>query len=143
MTQYALGLLGKSPPDYRDRLYSAPTPVLLDLPLAVDLRKRTAATPKIFDQKSLGSCTAQAANAIAQYVERKDNDPDWDRLSRLWTYYYSRLKIGTVNEDSGAFIKDAFAVLAERGPARSTGPTTSRSSPRSHTRARGQLPTTA
>lgn len=116
MERKGLGLLGKSPPDWRDH----PLPRLalpVDLPLAVDLRKERA-TPKIFDQKQLGSCTANAANAVAQYVERKDGDPDWDRLSRLYTYYYAREKIGLVNEDSGAFIRDAFAVLHERGAPR-------------------------
>lgn len=111
-----MGLLGKSPPDYRDR--ALPRMALaVDLPLAVDLRYEKA-TPKVFDQGNIGSCTANAANAVDQYVERRDGDPDWDRLSRLYTYYYSREKIGLVNEDSGAFIRDAFAVLHEKGSPR-------------------------
>lgn len=119
------GLVGQSPPDYRDHLYAAPL-VHLEAPVDhIDLRqavnaKGQLATPKIFDQLSLGSCTANAANAVVQYVEHKDGDPDWDRLSRLWTYYWSRAKIGTIHEDSGALIRDAFAVLAERGAPRET-----------------------
>lgn len=112
-----LGLLGQSPPDYRDR----PLPlarVAVELPDFVDLRERAATPRTVFDQGNLGSCTANAANVVAQYVERKHNDPDWDRLSRLWTYYYTREKIGTVDVDSGGFIRDAFAVLAERGAPR-------------------------
>lgn len=110
-----LGLLGPSPPDFRD--HELPLMRALDLPLAVDLRLRNA-TPKIFDQKQIGSCTANSANAVVQYIERKDGDPDWDRLSRLYTYWYSREKIGLTSEDSGAFIRDAYAVLAERGAPR-------------------------
>lgn len=112
-----MGLLGPSPPDFRDhvlpRLFAA------DLPLAVDLRA-TGFSPRVYDQGNLGSCTANAANAVVQFVERRDGDPDWDRLSRLYTYWYSRDKIGLTNEDSGAFIRDAYAVLAERGAPRET-----------------------
>ena len=108
-----LGLLGPSPPDYRDFLYGAPSAVLAELPTFVDLRDVYA--PRIFDQLSIGSCVANAVNAMVQYVERHDQDPDYDRLSRLWTYYYAREKIGTVNEDSGCFIRDGVAVTAERG----------------------------
>ena len=112
-----LGLIGQSPPDYRDHLYAAPEEHLVAPPEYVDLRT-VRATPRIFDQLQLGSCTANAANAVVQYVERKDSDPDYDRLSRLYTYYYSRVKIGTPLEDSGAEIRDTFDVLAERGSPR-------------------------
>ena len=111
-----MGLL-KSKPDYRDFRYAAPSLVLAELPGNIDLRPK-AATPKIFDQGDLGSCTANASNALVQYVEHKANDPDWDRLSRLYTYWYSREKIGTTDSDSGAEIRDAFKVLAERGSPR-------------------------
>lgn len=112
-----LGLLGVSPPDYRDLMHVAP---MRDLPPAIDLRQERNAKgircmPAIFDQDVLGSCTANASNRVAQYVETRDGDPDRDRLSRLWTYYWSRHKIGTVLEDSGAFIRDSFAVHAELG----------------------------
>lgn len=114
-----LGLLGQSPPDYRDRPLKVSIETLAaGLPDFIDLRERASTPRAIFDQGSIGSCTANAANVIAQYVERKDNDPDWDRLSRLYTYWYTREKIGTVNEDSGGMIRDAFAVLAERGSPR-------------------------
>lgn len=112
-----LGLLGPSPPDFRDYVYGPPSAILAELPEQVDLRTERA-TPKIFDQGNLGSCTSNAANAVVQFVERKHGDPDYDRLSRLYTYYYSREKIGTTEEDSGAFIRDAYAVLAERGAPR-------------------------
>lgn len=120
-----LGLIGQSPPDYRDRMYGAPRLHLEAPPDHADLRLAANATgmpctPKIFDQGQLGSCTANAANAVVQFVERKDGDPDWDRLSRLYTYYWSRVKIGTPLEDSGALIRDAYAVLAERGAPRET-----------------------
>lgn len=116
MNGKGMGLL-RSKPDYRDFLYAAPSHVLAELPDNIDLRPRQA-TPRVFDQGQLGSCTANAANAVVQYVEHKANDPDWDRLSRLYTYWYSREKIGTTGEDSGAEIRDTFKVLAERGSPR-------------------------
>lgn len=108
-----LGLLGPSPPDYRDFLYGAPSAILAELPEFVDLR--TSSTPKVYDQGDLGSCVANAANALVQFVETKAGDPDRDRLSRLFTYWYSRQKIGTTEEDSGSYPRDALKVLAERG----------------------------
>lgn len=113
-----LGLLGVSPPDYRDLMHVAP---MRDLPPAIDLRTVKSpstgifATPGMFDQDMLGSCTSNATNAVEQFVETFDGDPDRDRLSRLWTYYWARAKIGTVSEDSGAFLRDTFAVNAEFG----------------------------
>lgn len=115
--EYGLGLIGQSPPDYRNYRYAAPSDVLAELPVSVDLRT-SRATPSVFNQGNLGSCTANATNALVQYVERRDGDPDWDRLSRLYTYYYSREKIGTINEDSGALIADSIKVVAERGAPR-------------------------
>lgn len=112
-----MGLLGRSLPDHRDFRYGAPSKVLAELPPAVDLRT-SRATPAIFDQGQIGSCTASAANAVVQYVERKDGDPDWDRLSRLYTYWYTREKEGTTSEDAGAMLRDTFQVLAERGSPR-------------------------
>lgn len=113
---HGLGLL-KQKPDYRDYRYAAPSRVLLNLPDHVDLREHKG-TPAVFDQGELGSCTANAANAVVQFVEHADADPDWDRLSRLYTYWYSRQKIGTTDVDSGAELRDTYKVLAERGSPR-------------------------
>jgi C1A family cysteine protease len=105
-------------PDPRDQLLEHPPTALLEAaaaPPSVDLRSKM---PKIFDQGALGSCVANAATAVCQYVERKDGQKDWDRLSRLEVYYHARVFIGTVDQDSGAMIRDGFKVLAQRGAAR-------------------------
>lgn len=107
----------KDPPDRRDRPYAPATATLEQtLPETVDLRGQSM--PKIRDQGHLGSCTANAATTVVEFAERHDHDPDHDALSRLWTYWYSRQKIGTTGSDSGSFIRDAFKVLAERGAPR-------------------------
>lgn len=110
----------KDPPDYRDRPYAATSlrvggPLPDVLPVSADLRP---AMPRVRDQGQLGSCTANAANAVVEYIEKITSDPDRDALSRLWTYWFSRDKIGLTQEDSGAHLRHAFQVLAERGAPR-------------------------
>lgn len=118
-----LGLLGQSPPDFRDHLYAHTPQQVYEAPPFVDLRtmvnaKGFKATPRIFDQGQLGSCTANATAALVQYVEHKDGDPDWDRLSRLYIYYYTRDLEGTVQQDAGGLIRDALKVVGTRGAPR-------------------------
>lgn len=118
--EHGMGLIGKSPPDYRDRILGGALRGLLSFADYVDLRGTKGDLRFLMDQGQLGSCTANTANTVAEFVEHKDGDPDWDRLSRLWTYYYSRERLGTIDSDSGANLRDAFAVLAEKGAPRET-----------------------
>lgn len=60
----------------------------------------------IEDQGNLGSCTGQAiAGAIELLDKRAGRSID---ISRLFIYYYERLLEGTVNYDSGAYIRDGI-----------------------------------
>jgi C1A family cysteine protease len=102
----------RQPPDFRDYKYGPPSATLEVLPEQVDLRREM---PKVFDQGHLGSCAANSAAACIQHCEKKAKDPDYDRLSRLWIYWYAREKIGTTNEDSGSYIRDCFKIASERG----------------------------
>lgn len=103
----------KEPPDLRDRAFAVSARVAAAaLPTHADVRP---AMPRVYDQGQLGSCTANAANACVQHAETAAGDPDHDRLSRLWTYYWSRELEGTETDDSGAYIRDAFKVAATRG----------------------------
>lgn len=115
-----LGLLGQSPPDYRDLIYTAPSKVMAALPDHVDLRQSKGCPLRIFDQGQLGSCAPHAGNTVAQFVEKLDSDPDWNRLSMLWTYWYAREKIGTTSVDSGSMIRDVFDVIHEKGVPRAS-----------------------
>jgi hypothetical protein len=78
-------------PDQRDRVYN-PGSGLITLPPLVDLRPQM---PPIYDQGGLGSCTANAIGAAAEYVRRKQADPDPYTPSRLFIYYNERLLEGT------------------------------------------------
>jgi C1A family cysteine protease len=72
-------------------------------PNIVDLRQYCSS---IEDQGKLGSCTGNAiAGAIELLHKRQNRTLD---ISRLFIYYYERKFIGTVNYDSGAYIRDGI-----------------------------------
>lgn len=104
---FALGLIPDEH-DPRDRLYAPPpqhTPYRF-----VDLEPDSA-TPPVWDQKDIGSCTAHGTLACFLWASAKcgANDP---MLSRLMLYWLSRELEGTVGEDSGAQIRDAIKASA-------------------------------
>lgn len=99
-------------PDHRDFMYAAPTPVLRAIPPSVDL---TSQLPEVYDQGQLGSCTANAIAGAFQFDEIKQKAPDVSIPSRLFIYYGERAIEGTVNEDSGAQIRDGIKVVASKG----------------------------
>ena len=90
--------------DYKYQLSSILNPNFVDL--------RSHCSP-IENQGSLGSCTGQSiAGAIELLNKRggKHND-----VSRLFIYYYERLILGTVNYDSGAYIRDGIKATNKYG----------------------------
>ena len=97
-------------PDRRDFKYIPAAP-LAALPPKVDLR-RLCPTP--FDQKNLGSCTANAIAAALMYDLRKQRRPVI-RLSRLFIYYNERALEGTIHADAGAQTRDGLKVAAKLG----------------------------
>lgn len=81
------------------------------LPASVDLRKNC---PPVYDQGNLGSCTANALAALAQFIMIKEGKPSFIP-SRLFIYYNERAMEGTVSRDAGASISDGAQVLAIKG----------------------------
>src|SRR5574343_1257369 len=98
--------------DARDHRFYLKEPV--SLPSFVDLSHN--ASP-IEDQKSIGSCTANAAAGIMEYLQLKNNKPLTD-LSRLFIYYNTRLLQGTTNFDSGATIRTTIKSIVKYGAAK-------------------------
>ena len=93
--------------DSRDYKYSVTQKVI---PNIVDLRPYCS---PIENQGNLGSCTGQAiAGAIELLNKRNGKHND---ISRLFIYYYERLLLGTVNYDSGAYIRDGIKVTNHYG----------------------------
>jgi C1A family cysteine protease len=95
--------------DARDKVQPLRT---VQLPTSVDLRPNDA--EDIFDQGSLGSCTANAIAAWFSYMNKRDRNMFY-HYSRLWLYWQERNLEGTVDEDAGAYIRDGFKVLNKIG----------------------------
>lgn len=112
------------PPDHRDMMYrDLRGPRLMSVaraafrPRVVDLvQDFPSLWPEIFDQGNIGSCVAQAWVRAAAFCDAKQDDiPDPLILSRLALYYKMRELEGTVNEDSGAYIRDGAKAIARWG----------------------------
>ena len=102
-------------PDFRDYQYKAPVHISTALPESVDLRPQC---PQVLNQGELGSCTSQAI-ANAHYFDHvKQKEPGAFLPSRLFIYYNERVIEGTVNEDSGAMIRDGIKSVAKQGACR-------------------------
>jgi len=90
-------------PDHRDRPFLPRVKSRGLLPPRVDW---TPAMPPVYDQGQLGSCTANALCAAHEFLKRSPIHAAVPAPSRLFLYYNERECIGTVNEDSGAMIRD-------------------------------------
>ncbi|HME44118.1 MAG TPA: C1 family peptidase [Syntrophorhabdales bacterium] len=98
-------------PDHRDYRYGVLRKLPASLPSSVDLRPTC---PAVADQGNLGSCTANALAGAMEFLMLKDQKPYAD-LSRLFIYYDERVIEGTVDQDSGAMIRDGIKTLADQG----------------------------
>lgn len=94
-------------PDTRDYVYK---PTITRLPVSVDMRLTCSA---IEDQGNLGSCTGNAIAGAIELIDRK-NRKMLD-VSRLFIYYEERVLEGSVNYDSGAYIRDGLKVVNKKG----------------------------
>lgn len=104
-----------SPPDGRDKLADTTGLQPLD---EVDLR--TGPMPLVFDQGSLGSCTANAVCAALQFDLSLDRialgEGRAHRRSRLDLYYGERSLEGSLGEgDTGAIGRDGFKFAQQTG----------------------------
>jgi C1A family cysteine protease len=87
-------------------------PRTVQLPAAADL---THECPPIRDQGGLGSCVANSSLEAVGFLYTRAGQAD-PKLSRLFTYYYTRISEGSLpNEDSGCEIRDAMKGLARMG----------------------------
>lgn len=95
-------------PDIRDVKFSVAPKSNIVLPPMVDMR---STMPMIWNQGSLGSCTAHSTSAQCWFIDKTDPyEP-----SRLFVYYNTRVLEGTVKFDSGASIRNAVKSVAKYG----------------------------
>lgn len=100
-------------PDSRDIKYFAPQPIVKNLPPKVDLQG-TKLLPSVYAQGLIGSCTAQSICAAFHYCQKKQKLYNF-APSRLFTYYTTRDIEGTVNEDSGATLRNTIKSINKFG----------------------------
>ena len=100
--------------DERDILYSNRHNIIAELfPKKVDLRVNSS---PVVDQGQLGSCTANAiVSGLREYILLNDERKNLIRLSRLYLYWWERKLERTVEEDSGASLRDGMKVLHKKG----------------------------
>lgn len=102
-------------PDHRDLLYAAPLSILASLPPSVDLRPKCPA--EVYDQRALGSCTANAIAGAMEFDQIKEGLAGVFTPSRLFIYYNERVLMGDdyVHQDSGAQLRDGIKSVANQG----------------------------
>jgi C1A family cysteine protease len=99
-------------PDHRDFVFAASPTILRKLPPRIDL---TSKCPPIYDQGQIGSCTANAISGAIQFDLMKQKVPKVFIPSRLFVYYNERAMENTINDDSGAMLRDGIKSLAKEG----------------------------
>jgi C1A family cysteine protease len=99
-------------PDHRDHVYAAPVQVLTKLPSNIDLRPQCPTT--VYAQLQLGSCTGNAIAGAIEFDLLKQKKKDF-MPSRLFIYYNERAIEGTIDQDSGAMIRDGIKSVASQG----------------------------
>jgi len=99
-------------PDARDFMYAAPLMRFPQgLPTSVDLRSEC---PPVYNQLQLGSCTANGIAGAIEFDQRKQGTREFTP-SRLFIYYNERVMEGTVDQDSGAQVRDGIKSVATLG----------------------------
>lgn len=101
----------KSERDDRDYRFSAPPHIVASRPDHVNLRP---VCPPIWDQTQLGSCTAFSSGGGYVFSRMKQGLPA-ETPSFLHIYFNTRVLEGTVDEDSGASVRNAIKALVAQG----------------------------
>jgi len=99
-------------PDHRDLLFKFNEEVFDRNLEHVDHRNQC---PPVFDQGSLGSCTAQSLATAYLFDEMKQENADTFTPSRLFIYYNERSVEGTTDIDNGASIRDGIKSINKTG----------------------------
>ena len=99
-------------PDNRDFILRASAKALARLPASADL---TAKCPAVYDQGEIGSCTANAVAGAIEFDQMKQKMRGVFLPSRLFIYYNERVIEHTVDQDSGAMLRDGIKSVSKQG----------------------------
>jgi len=99
-------------PDLRDRILRFSAAAKAGLPRAIDLRPREHFP--IYEQGTLGSCTANALGAAFHFAQIQQGLTGFVP-SRLFLYFNEREMEGSIDEDAGAYIRDGVKSLCQQG----------------------------
>jgi len=94
--------LSKSVVDPRDYYISSPINERLNPDFSLE-----KSCPPVFDQGAIGSCTANAAATVFSFLNKKKTLQNFIP-SRLFIYYNTRSLEGTLQEDSGATLRNTM-----------------------------------
>lgn len=97
-------------PDFRDYMYQVSFTPGQQLPPRADLRPFDI---PVFNQGTLGSCTGNAISAHIAILKKKAGREFIP--SRLFIYYNEREMMGSINEDTGAYLRDGIKSIAKQG----------------------------
>ena len=95
--------------DWRDQYYNFAHRSIRE---SVDFRLKASG---IEQQSDLGSCTSQAIVGAYELLLKRDHPESYVELSPLFLYYNARLQDGTINEDVGAYPRDAIKAAKQYG----------------------------
>ncbi|HEY2721626.1 MAG TPA: C1 family peptidase [Chitinophagaceae bacterium] len=98
-------------PDKRDFKFQVAPAYLRKIPPKVDLRSQC---PPVYDQGQLGSCTANAIGGAFEFELMRQKAQAFIP-SRLFIYYNERVMENSVNQDSGAQIRDGVKSVNTQG----------------------------
>lgn len=98
-------------PDKRDKRDLVFRSRLRRLPREVDLRPFM---PPMYNQESIGSCTAQATEAVMEYLRHRNKLKDFTG-SRLFIYYNTRLREGNQDWDAGGTLRNSIKSVNSDG----------------------------
>lgn len=105
------------PADHRDQIFKGALPRKA---ITDQVALKDEFLPSIRDQGQLGSCTGHGVRGALMYSLRQKGEvfrkPGYD-LSPLFAYYQARALENAVNEDSGAYIRDAVKAANKIGVA--------------------------
>ena len=96
--------------DIRDIKKTFDTQEVFKINKVTKLDHRDQHMPPVYDQGTLGSCTANAICGAFKYQSNVEKINNFD-LSRLFVYYNERAIEGTIMSDAGASIRDGFKTI--------------------------------